>query len=224
MNANPKYILMLLCLFCSACGGNGDAKDQRKALELTWAMIFPVPVNVLQDMGDGRLGVVTTKYPNDPSQWQPFAYIKRCLQGQIYRSVQNDCKGTGSASDIYGATPLQYCSSDIGTTCSKSYSNSTFILDGSGTSGFYNSCASDNFLSRKWLPMNDYLTVTTFEIKNISDYAVEFPLSQIYWTSESSGVGNTAIAYSLLAYPPQLSAQAKDLSKLESHLGRCYYE
>lgn len=36
-------------------------------------------------------------------------YFKKCLQGQIYREVENDCRGTGSAEDNWGAVKYQFC-------------------------------------------------------------------------------------------------------------------
>jgi hypothetical protein len=40
---------------------------------------------------------------------KPLFVTKKCIQGQVYRKAQNDCKGTGTASNYYGAVKMQYC-------------------------------------------------------------------------------------------------------------------
>jgi len=48
--------------------------------------------------GLGRQESITPKY-----------YIKKCIQGQVYRTAENDCKGTGTADNYYGAQKFQWC-------------------------------------------------------------------------------------------------------------------
>ena len=43
------------------------------------------------------------------------AYMKKCIQGQVYRSAQNDCKGTGTAANYYGAQKFQLCPTNVST-------------------------------------------------------------------------------------------------------------
>jgi hypothetical protein len=76
---------------------------------------------------------------------------KKCIHGQVYRRAENDCKGTGTASNFFGATKVQFCSTNGGCTketsipftlCKVDNSNpaSSFFGDftGSDNNLFYN--------------------------------------------------------------------------------------
>ena len=76
----------------------------------------------VEDNRDGYIRVITNIYGTQPAcPWQwgrgeskigfsgtPLVLYK-CLMGQVYRKEQNDCKGTGTASNFYGAQKLQLC-------------------------------------------------------------------------------------------------------------------
>ncbi|MCB1180082.1 MAG: DUF1566 domain-containing protein [Leptospiraceae bacterium] len=60
----------------------------------------------------------------------------KCSQGQVWNSSQNDCTGTGSSADNYGATnTFQFCDAS-------NNSCDTGTLNGTGNSSVYDSCNS----------------------------------------------------------------------------------
>ncbi len=65
-------------------------------------------------------------------------YIKKCIQGQVYRQAQNDCKGTGTAANYYGAQKLQMCPTT--STCIDSDSPAMI------------SCINDTTAGKAWKP------------------------------------------------------------------------
>ncbi|MCB1159776.1 MAG: hypothetical protein KDK45_19910, partial [Leptospiraceae bacterium] len=74
-----------------------------------------------------------------------IAILKKCLQGQVYRKEENDCKGTGSESDYYGAQQLQFCDK-----LDYSCTGEDYTLNGNGNSEAYKSCDAETLLGRKW--------------------------------------------------------------------------
>ncbi|MCE9499643.1 MAG: DUF1566 domain-containing protein [Leptospira sp.] len=71
----------------------------------------------------------------------------KCTFGQSWRPGFNDCKGSGTESDNWGATPLQYCSTGIlQTACTVNNGNGFSLISptGGATSTLYNACNSLN--------------------------------------------------------------------------------
>ncbi|MCP5494331.1 MAG: hypothetical protein H7A23_07225 [Leptospiraceae bacterium] len=103
-------------------------------------------------------------------------FIKKCIQGQVYRSEQNDCKGTGSAFDYYGAQKYQWCPT-----------NDTSCDDDQTKSPAYTACSEDTTSSKSWiltyLPKKDPAYIAYYDyLKTISD---EMPsgTSDYYWSA-----------------------------------------
>ena len=74
--------------------------------------------------------------------------MKKCLQGQIYRSTENDCQGTGTSDDNFGALTLQYCASDDDSCKDTSGTNGIASTELSPASA---SCASDTTDGKSWI-------------------------------------------------------------------------
>ncbi|HBS04311.1 MAG TPA: hypothetical protein DEA96_05045 [Leptospiraceae bacterium] len=119
------------------------------------------------DQGDGTLrydqprllcdGPFCEQIPQAP------VYLKKCLQGQVYRSAENDCRGTGSYADQWGATKFQFCNTD-----------DTSCQDGDGvansSSPAEQSCRGETLAGRSW-----HLVVTLrYNYVNV-DSAVQYP-------------------------------------------------
>lgn len=73
------------------------------------------------DNNDGTVSLVS--YSSMGSEYCPppfgktestsvIYYIKKCIQGQVYRQAQNDCKGTGTAANYWGAQKFQWCTAN----------------------------------------------------------------------------------------------------------------
>jgi len=74
-------------------------------------------------------------------------YFKKCLQGQVYRSAQNDCRGAGNAGNNWNAQTFPFCNT-ADNSCQKSPDEGS---DASvQTSPAASSCASDTTAGRNW--------------------------------------------------------------------------
>ena len=109
------FISMLMLLSLFSCKGFED--DSWKM------MIMPVLLTVCNgpdvfstvftDLQDGTIKR-EERYDfyggcnNETHEIRSVVYIKKCLQGQVYRSAQNDCQGTGTSPD-WGAVKYQFC-------------------------------------------------------------------------------------------------------------------
>lgn len=98
--------------------------------------------------------------------------LKKCLQGQVYRQAQNDCKGTGSAADYYGAQKFQWCPTNDG-----SCDTGTGSLDVT-ISPIGKTCSFENLMNRKWSVIS-YLNSQT--VKSYLDLNQEFPKEEYLW-------------------------------------------
>ncbi len=82
---------------------------------------------VLDDI-DGTISLRTntySKYDACPWEWGKPAqktgigilkfWVSKCIQGQVYRKEQNDCKGAGSAANYWNAQKYQLCTTNVST-------------------------------------------------------------------------------------------------------------
>ena len=186
-----KYI-MIPFMFVSCNGG----KDYQKSLdnEVKYGLIMHFIMNVAKpitvvDMMDG-----TVKAEEEGST---NYYYKKCLQGQVYRQVENDCQGTGSESDNYGAVQLQYCdAADNSCNGNENYNslNGNGNLDGNGNSEAYKSCYTDTTLGRDWKVPTYYRDIfRTPYRETIYSHIVSKDLK--LWTSSSSSYNSELAEY-----------------------------
>ncbi len=102
------------------------------------------------------------------------AYMKKCLQGQVYRQAQNDCKGTGTAANYYGAQKLQFCPTNVSTCGDLSPAKISCLNDTTG--GVTRDGSFSNFVSY-YSEIKSYFKGRTDEIPSAkTDY---------YWDSTS---------------------------------------
>lgn len=114
--------------------GNNEQQlsDEQWQIILTYRWYSGMYIDTsLTDNMDGTV-TLTNNYTNRISK---NYIINKCLQGQVYRSVENDCRGAGSSSDNYGVQAYQFCSQNDG-----SCVNSDGDLAGTGISEAYNTC------------------------------------------------------------------------------------
>lgn len=127
-------------------------------------------------------------------------YIKKCIQGQVYRSAQNDCKGSGTAANYYSAQKLQACSTNDNA-CDDSIGKQSKTLSPARAS-----CINDKTAGLSW--DNEY-SFSVGKEYNLSKYlanrADELPVSDTdyYWDS-GFGAGNI--------FGGGVGAQSKDTS------------
>ena len=130
--------------------------------------IETVNTRVLTDKNDGtiELALTTGQRSNIPyclfhnRTTTTTTLFKKCLQGQVYRQPQNDCQGTGTSANNFGAQTFQWCPTND-TACEVRVPSSS----GSGSSVVVRvdvspaaiSCNNDPFLGRKWFLFDDSL-------------------------------------------------------------------
>ena len=111
-------------------------------------------------------------------------YLKKCIQGQVYRSAQNDCKGTGSAADYYGAQKFQWCPTSDGA-CDYKGLGDFYTID-SSLSPAGNSCLNDGLKNIRWSILGKTIS-KDFLVKHINR-TDEIPLntSNYFWKNDYS--------------------------------------
>ncbi len=110
------------------------------------------PYSVVEDNKDGTLETVEYR----ESTWllgrvsisrNPTGYIiKKCIQGQVYRAEQNDCKGKGTQADWWGAEKFQWCPTND-RACEIRNSDGSYDFTKSPA---YATCNNDTTTGKKW--------------------------------------------------------------------------
>jgi len=106
-----SIVFLLLIVSFVACwnddGGYQDSLDNQSKMGLLQIILgskrcLPTSYEV-SDLQDGSLRFKIM------GECAAIYYYKKCLQGQVYRKTENDCKGIGDASNLYGAQELRMC-------------------------------------------------------------------------------------------------------------------
>lgn len=114
--------------------------------------------NTWKDQGDGSIRVLTKVkiiHPCFGGEYTTETFYKKCLQGQVFRPSQNDCKGTGTA-PYWGAMLFQFCPSND-TACEKpkfngdSWGNPNPVI-----SPAEHSCSVDSTGGKSWAMIDSY--------------------------------------------------------------------
>ena len=93
--------------------------------------------------------IQTNPYFGNKTLAEKTILIRRCLIGQVYRSVQNDCQGTGTKETYWGTSELQWCPTND-RSCEKDGKADPVISPAA------KACADDMFAVKKWtLPSKD---------------------------------------------------------------------
>lgn len=83
--------------------------------------------------------------------------IKKCLQGQVYRSAQNDCQGAGTSANGWNASLLNYCgTNDDGCNPTGQFVPNVKSYVYGANSQIYTSCNNDTTKSLSWYVLNLY--------------------------------------------------------------------
>ena len=191
------FAILTLTLFLLHCPPKDDGTLEglsRSILVLIYASPGSYTYNLLfDDMNDGtirRIYRTTIVHPvRGTSVIDKTNYIKKCLQGQVYRSASNDCRGTGASPD-WGASKLQFCSTND-RACDmivQNDSGSNIYVADPTKSPTAISCASDTTSGKRWklvrelgIPQtsNPYMT-----LPNALTYMPEMPTgnTNLIWT------------------------------------------
>jgi len=156
----PLFLILLLSIIIfSHCDSQlpivGKKKENSSLFDKIFGNCFALEFgnqhyksNRIQDNRDGTISLVEVTAGStcqilglgNRDTIKAIYYIKKCIQGQVYRSTQNDCKGTGTAENYWGAQKFQFCSENG--KCDET------------TSPAYLACSNDNNLNRAFILNN----------------------------------------------------------------------
>lgn len=109
-------------------------------------------------------------------------YVKKCLQGQVYRTAENDCKGTGSATNSWGAQKFQWCQT-ADRSCDLPVFNSNgniarYVVDPTKSPAAI-SCANDKTVNKSWSILEG-LTNESDELWHFPEGTTKVPLWSVH--------------------------------------------
>ena len=128
---------------------------------------------------------------------ETHSYIKKCLQGQVYRKSKNDCRGTGTSADNWGAVKLQFCpTNDRACDMEKDYDNDgikEWVADPT-KSPAAKSCARDDTAGKNWKLADVYYQQFP---DDISKMFPDLPIgsSNLIWDNETYGTSKSDTIY-----------------------------
>lgn len=168
-----------------------------------------IKYNTVEDNNDGTLSLVQysgTSSPlcifnlgSKPNLTRSVQYyVKKCVQGQVYRHTQNDCQGTGNAANYYNAQKYQRCITND-TNCDQLDANGYYLIDYTKSPAGV-SCRTDITANKSsW-----FIFPITFlgEYSNYINYFSDAPQgsSDYYWIANIAGAVTQAGTYKLEAY------------------------
>jgi hypothetical protein len=153
-----KIVLLLVSiLLLSSCDvlqpeETTTAKKRRKLFQTLWyPYIFTITEytneQTIIDNKDGTLTYSNIRYETKFGTIETGRIeilYQRCLMGQVYRSAQNDCQGTGTKATVWGAQKYQWCPTND-KSCEDSNGNAI-----SPASPAAKACADSSFQGKKW--------------------------------------------------------------------------
>lgn len=205
-------IIIILSVACNNSKNEPNEKLNEVQRFLYYFCLFttqtvPAVNKVVTDKMNGSIEIATiTTYPtrnqlcgggtSGPNSTTRILF-KKCLQGQIYRQAQNDCQGTGTAANNFGAQTFQWCPTN-GFACNQS-TNSSPPNENSSPAAI--TCRDDTFLQRRWY-LFDASKEEIFKTAQASSFT-SFYNSVSTWNA-SSGFTNSNFAdiYNFTSNPP----------------------
>lgn len=182
--------LLPLLIFLNCWGYDRKLEEKQKmdSLKLgfliSWYNMFaaPKPQYFVKDLNNGMVAYGYSYLGTDTYSF----FLKKCFQGQIYRSSFNDCKGTGDASNNYGAQLLQFCDKNDNSCVREApYYD---LIGGAGKSEGYLSCSQEILYDSRYMKSSKWRIITNrYEIDKINEYKMDqilYPPSQseiLFW-------------------------------------------
>ena len=181
------FLPLLIFLNCWGYDRKQEEKEKRDSLKLgsiiTWYEMFavPKPQSFVKDLNNGMVAYGSSYLGKDSYSF----FLKKCFQGQVYRSSFNDCKGTGDSSNNYGAQLLQFCDKNDGSCVQEA---PLYYLNGNGNSEVYLSCSQETLYDSKYMKSSKWMVINTAnEIGKIIEYKMDqtlYPSTQseiLFW-------------------------------------------
>ncbi|MCB1156570.1 MAG: hypothetical protein H7A25_04185 [Leptospiraceae bacterium] len=198
--SSPNYDPDIGALFIILCYGSSDLRSQTKTeyerefTDLKNGMILYTSRKIIYSKN-----ACEENYHSGVLNSESQTYYKKCVQGQVYRSEQNDCKGTGDSSNFYGARQFAFCNTNDNSCESNSGNADPF------SSPAALSCYNETLYGRSW-KIKDVYQYSSYESKFINylpeekfkEYFSELPKGDtVYFWDLDSSSSEYAYKYSI---------------------------
>ena len=137
-------------LSCTVAGGSGSVSADVSDISVSCASSCPGEA-VTRDWGtftdckDGTIKFVGTAGTfGGQTYTAQTLYFAKCTHGQTYNSATNDCTGTGSSGDKYGAIKVQFC------TVNDNSCNGDDANQSVSSGPLFNACNGSNLAGKSW--------------------------------------------------------------------------
>ena len=230
------YILISIncCILDPASAEQGEDPKSDLGVGIFYALIYTrerYDETRVIDMKDGTLKVakyyvVTGIFGQgiDKEYEQNSYLVKKCVQGQVYRPVENDCRGKGTQDNWWGAEKYQWCPTND-RACETLNSSGYYVYDLTKIPAFA-TCSNDTTANIKWelISLDYYSSVAYLEYvqKNLAE---EIPTgdSYFYWDRGRTETENKIFSlseswinnYFLTKYAPKNSFQYVICTKIK---------
>ena len=158
-----KALIAMIFLIFTSCDNvsrtyhfNDYIKDN---IFLICTDVFPAKTeyeSTWSDQGDGSIRLLERKrtiHPCFGNEYLSETFYKKCLQGQVFRSSENDCRGIGTAPS-WGAIKLQFCSSNDAACETASFNGSSWGNPNPVKSPAEHSCNVDSTSRKLWIMLS----------------------------------------------------------------------
>ena len=149
------FLFLISLLFCS---GEDDMDEAVRNMSFYGILLFMM-TDESYVLSDNHDGTVSLHHKDGFGDIMHTHLYKKCLQGQVYRSAENDCRGAGTQADLWNASLLQYCNADDNT-CNPTgqyVAGENKYVHGVN-SQIWVSCDADTTNGLKWYPAHGVVT------------------------------------------------------------------
>lgn len=171
---------MMIPVFWEICTPNSEQRNV--FTDMKDGTIRYQKVSVYLENHCGKFGELF--HPNTQDTVHSTFYIKKCLQGQVYRSAENDCRGTGSSPE-WGAVKYQFCPTNdrsCDMTAKDDNGRDIYVADPT-KSPAAKACADDTTAGKSWyLPMGNVILIDNF-LRYSSEIITG--TSNLYWINRA---------------------------------------
>jgi hypothetical protein len=149
--------------------------------------------------------------------------LKKCLQGQVYREVESDCKGTGNPSNLWGAQVYKYCPEN-NTSCETENITDygvTLYYAGPVKSPAAGSCNAETVAGMKWSLAEDWGPVNyPFLINHLNNYTITENTG--FWALGNTEAKDQAWAAKAVNNNGKITIKEKEVNKDSDLFVFCY--
>ena len=188
-----KITILFLSFFFLKCSDEADNDKYNDNIIRfgIMSMIASHENTVITDNNNGTLDYTITDFYGNV-KWK--IRFKKCLQGQVYRFAENDCRGAGTATNGWNASLLNYCNTNTFACNPVVDGSQTYLVSGAQSQIFF-SCDADATAGLKWRVVNIYEYKADNIAKIYRNYNKDLP----------SDLGSTGIWYAESEKSPEFA-------------------